>query len=950
MADELTKESDTVNLVNPEGSLVSVPVSQHKEALSTGYTEPTEEITERYKYGTTGQQLLTGLEGAGSAATFGLSGAIENAVAKIPGLETLAPENRKLREKTNPGSKITGQLAGIIGSGGAFGALEGAGLGAGKLLGLGAEAEIAAAGERAAATALENGATSSAANIASQAAKSSAAAGFSNTAKIGSKAVKLAAENALFTAGDETSKLLSDDMDPNHPVQTALTDIGLSGLIGAGLGGALGSINPLWKSGMSGKTGSILDAISRKAGGESILPDELNAAIQKTGIDLPPEVKASLSSDPVVKQLFQTLQDSSTSSGLKAQEALKSFKGSLGDHVTGIFGRAPDELESLSELSPNQAGRDIQSTLADELKQKVGPLSEQFEKTKQTYKAVPLSDISKNEIAEEISKMSQEKGYNLAIDLDSTKYVQKVLNDLPNLKTLEDLRKYQSILGEDLSNKQMWDLNKSFRSIFNEAEGNLLEKTIGDKAPDTLANHLAAKTQYAEFANMQDSLNDRLHVGKYGGPGSFIKGLKELEPESFLRRLDPKDDADLLKTLQEQFPNTAQKLKDYQISNLLKTASGKAGEGSNLNYGTLFKTLDSIKSPEYRNFLVDAAAQEKLGAIKSLIKALPEKIGKSGTPQGLDALWSKVPGSAIGIITMLSSHNPVTGFLAGALTKVLSRDAPDAVRLGLLKYLGSAAPLEADGFKSMVDFISHTIKGESLVSKAASNVFKAGMDVLPSHLIPSDKARDKLDSKLKDLQVDQGSLYDVGGKIGHYLPNQGTAVAQTAGNAVQYLNSLRPNVDKKNPLDSDIEVSKPQKATFNNALDIAEQPLLVLKSVKDGTVTPQEIKHLQAMYPALYQRLSDKMQHGMIDEVNKGNNIPYKTRIGLSMFLAQPMDSTLTPQGISLAQSKSLGMKQDQIQSQQTSSSGPHSMKNINKLPNAYLTPSQARIASKSKI
>lgn len=945
MADNIVDASDTVNLINPEGSLISVPISQKQDAVNFGYTEPTDEDINQYKYGSTGQQILTGVEGAASAGTFGLAGGLENQLAKIPGLENLAPEKRALRERINPKSHITGQLLGIAGTGGAFGALDAAGLGAGELLGLGAEGEIASAGERAAASALENGATKEAANIASQAARAETAAQFSNTAKIGSKAVKLATENALFSAGDEVSKMFSDQTDPTHPVQTAITNIGLSGLIGGALGGALGTVSPLWKATMSGKTGSILDAIGKRAGGEAI-PEELHNALQTTGIDIPPEVKAALGNDPSVRQMFQTLQDSSTGSGLKAQEALKTFKSNIGDYVAQTLGKAPEELESLRDLSPNQAGRDLQNTLASEFKSKVSPVSEAFQTTTEKYKSVPLSDVTKNEIAESFSKLAQDKGYNLSTDSDSLKYIQRVYKDLPNLKTLEDLRKYQSLMGEELSKEQMWDLGKSFRGILNKAEGDLVEQTIGREAPDTLPNHIAAKAEYARISNLQDSLNDRLHVGKYGGPSTFIRGLKDLEPEAFLRRLDPKNDADLLKTLQGEFPETAQKLKDYQLSNLLKTGAEKAPEGANLNYGTIFKHLDAIKSPEYRSFLIDEAAQGKLDAIKSLANAIPEKIGRSGTPQGLDALWSNIPGSAIGMITMLTGHNPALGFVTGALTKVLSRDAPDAVRLGLLKFLGSSAPIEAEGFKSMVDFISHTVKGENLISKAVSGVFNAGADVLPSDLLPTDKKREKLDQKLKDLQVNQAPLFDVGGKIGHYMPPQGMAMGQTAAQAVNYLNSLRPNTDKQNPLDSKIVPSKVQTAEFNNALDIAEQPLLIMKNIKEGTVTPIELVHLKNLYSGLYDKLSSSLQHEMINAVSDEKVIPYKTRIGLSMFLAQPMDATMTPNGIMAAQPKA-PVQQAQVGVPQ--SKGPHSLKNINKLAAAYQTPMQAREAAKLK-
>jgi hypothetical protein len=80
------------------------------------------------------------------------------------------------------------------------------------------------------------------------------------------------------------------------------------------------------------------------------------------------------------------------------------------------------------------------------------------------------------------------------------------------------------------------------------------------------------------------------------------------------------------------------------------------------------------------------------------------------------------------------------------------------------------------------------------------------------------------------------------------------------------------------------------------------QPLQILKSIKDGTTTLQDIKTVATIYPQLYQKLTSEMLDAMASHMAKGEDIPYKTRIGLSLFAAQAMDSTLTQQGISAAQ------------------------------------------------
>jgi hypothetical protein len=158
------------------------------------------------KYGGIGQQALSAVEGAASAATFGLSTGVQEALG-------VNMEDVQGRREENPISYAAGQIAGLVGTSGlgslpkgAGFAVEAAGTAAARALGMGE------------ATAL---------------------------AKVGTQAAKLAVENMLVTSGDEVSKMFSDDAPPTEAAQTALLNIGLSGLIGGGLGAGFGAVSPL---------------------------------------------------------------------------------------------------------------------------------------------------------------------------------------------------------------------------------------------------------------------------------------------------------------------------------------------------------------------------------------------------------------------------------------------------------------------------------------------------------------------------------------------------------------------------------------------------------------------------------------------------------------------------------------------------------------------------------
>lgn len=579
--------SQQVNVVTPEGELVSIPSTSLSNALQSGYTAATQDHIDSYvrnqKYGSVGQQAITALEGAGEAATFGLSTGAEKALG-------VDPEDIAGRREENPISHTVGQVAG-----------------------LGASAFVPGLGE---------------ANLLGDAAKGAAAAlglgaeGAGIVSRLGSGAVKGAVETGLFQAGDEVSKMFTSTADPSEAAQTALTNVGLSTLIGAGGGALMAGASPLWKATISPKIEGFLNAVKDKVG--------------------------------------------------------------------GIEGQAAEDI------------------IAKDPTQGFDPF------TKQPYDRVPPP----------------------------------------------------------------------------EAEKPALSKAI-------------------------------------------------------------------------------EKLKEY------------------------------------------------------------------------------IPGSALDLAHVALDHlSPTTGFILRGVSRLLGHEAEGATKIGLLKFVGSDSLIDPEAFGAAVDFAQQAIKGENLIGRATKNVLKAGVDVLPASQIPNQYDRDRLDKKLQSLQEDASPLTSVGGKSAGYMPEQGAAVAQMASSVVNYVNSQRPDVEKKGILDTKPEPTPYQKAQFNQVLNIAQQPLTVLQKVQDGTVAPSDVQHLNAMYPTLYGKLQQKLMNETVAAVAKGNPIPYKTRLSMSVFTGQPLDSTMTPTSIMAAQPQSA---QGAQQPGQAPSMPKHSTAALAKLPQQYQTATQSAQADRSQ-
>lgn len=915
-------ESQQVNVINPEGELVSIPSHQYDDAISTGFQPATQEHLDNYvkeqKYGSTGQQLLTGLEGAASAATFGASTGLERSLG-------VKPEDIRGRRETNPASHMTGEAAGLIGSA--------------LIPGVGEANLLAKAGEGAAAAI-------------------GLAKGTSFLSKVGSGAVKAAVENAIFQGGDEVSKLLSSD--PNQSVETAVADMGLSALLGGGLGAGFGAVSPLWDAALGSKTGGILKAVANKAGGiEGVVPESIENAIQQSGINLAPEIRAGLSSDPEIQNMFKTLQQSDTTgSGIKLQQANNAFRSDAAKSIVSSLGRDADSIAE-TELSKYEAGKNIGNTLAKEYSEQVDPLAKEFDALKNRYADLELNKDNAgsdyfpptqgtiSEVSDKISQLAQKEGWAASPSSDIMSEVNRALRELPAQKTLKDLGSYIKAVGDNMQsdplNGPMRRAGGLIKSILKDAEGDVISTKLGaSEGEQALSRYKNVRDAYAAQAKLQDALDSRLHAG--GSTAGYAKALREMsstDGEAVLRRLSGVNDADVLNLLSSRFPETASALKQYHLDALLNNAISKAKPGEALNTTALINGIKKM-SPELRSFVIPEQSLARINAIGTLLdhfNSLPHNFSNSA--RTLDKLMKYIPGSAVGMVTMLAGHNPAMAILMGSLTKVLGKTAPDAIRLALLKFLGSSQPIESAAFKSMVDFIQHTANGENLIVKGTKNLFRAVDDVIPQSVMPKEKDRTKLDKYIKTMQDQPEALLNVGGKTGHYLPSEAASMGTLSANAVKFLTALRPNISKQSPLDSNIEVTPMQKAAYDKALNIAQQPLSVLQSIKDGTLTPQDLVALKSIYPNLYTKLSQKITDNMIDAVHKGIEIPYKTKMGISLFLGQAMDSTMKPESIISAQISSQSQKNQPAQ-QQNKAPSASKMTQLNKLPKSYQTPAQA--------
>lgn len=908
----ISKGTHHVPLNDEEGNPVTAPFEKASELLNQGYTQPDEDqlkyLLKSGKYLKPEQQVKAAAESALSTTTFGGSTALETA------LKIAKPEDIRARQEfEDPLQKFAAEAAGLMGSS----LIPGEGAALGKI------------GEMASG-ALGGGLAGSAAKVAS--------------------------ESAAMQLGDEISKHFYQD--PSSSIENAIPNIGLAGAAGAVLGGGLGVASKAWQGLRGTELGKALQLIKEKAAGiPEAMPKEWNydyqfspetlsnpEILQRTGIDVPPIVKAVINGDPEVRRIFQTLQESSTVAGKEAQDTLQEFKKQAADGVAHALGVEPSRVDAIAGMSENDAGQEIMRTMSNEIKNIMEPLANTFEENREKFANTPVGEDLQNNLRNKLLDFQASGPFIYEGTPQNALLNNLIFKWIPSKsENVNDLRNIYKLVSDNTRDPSMWELGRGIKQILRDYEDRAITRRLMEEAPELIESHNRSRADYHNVMNYIDSLNDRLHVGNYEGPKSFLKFLGEMKPEDVLRRMTPKNDADLLTLVKGGLPQTSELLRKNYTRELIDKASKRTSPNQVINPKTAFSVVNEW-SPELRSFTLSPAQQGKLEALQHIIEQIPERMNTSGTAKTLTTLLNKWPAGLAAMASMATGHNPIAGYVLGELARMTSREVPDAMKLSLLKFLGSEHSVNPSAFKSAVDLVSSIYKGDSMAAKAAKSVFDSSINTSAHTYSESEKSRNKLKSIVDEYKRDPSSLMKTGGDTGYYMPEHGAALSSMSARAIQYLAQNEPVSTVFATLDEPLEPSQVEKFQYDRLLDIANQPLITLQSIKDNDLTEDDMKAFVNMYPGLYKSVSQKVYNAMIEHKNEGKDIPYDKVIGLSLFLGQPLDSTLTTTGIALAQpSQATQAAQAQVNSQKQPKG---TMQKLGKSNSLMSTPLEARLQS----
>lgn len=678
---------------------------------------------------------------------------------------------------------------------------------------------------------------------------------------------------------------------------------------------------------------------------QSLSSDEgaLNKAVRFLGIDISPVMKAAMSGEPKAVQLFNELRESQHPEVIAA---LKDLPNRIDAAVAKNLGTS---LEDAAHYSDRDAGHELHDIFTKEYNEKYQPVSAAMDKRNAAASGLRIPDESRRDFGGMIiEKGMQDVGTDSPYYKAYEDYAQRVMakDDMAGLDKLKtELFNRSKSLSVDLNEKNAYRDIRNMISEFQEnqiaKEGVIVGKEGVMDSADVIAQRQAANKQYAAFSKMSDELSDHVGLGNFKGAGTLKDKMADISPEDLLKKFSPRGNTDSIPFLRKYFPETLDKVQETEAKKFLSPSVYQDKGETALDMHKLNRALEkTLKgSPEYARFVLPQGAQDKIKAAQTILDAIPG-IKSSGTAGWMTKMMKHVPASAMSAIGFLSGHNPVSSYLLGEVAQRLGRDVPDAMKLSYLKFLGSDKPVKAEGFHAMVEMIHNTIKGHNDLLKATSSLFKTGVRVAAFNQMSANSDREKLDKIVSNLQKHPEQIERIANsELGHYLPAHQQAISQTTVSQIQYLNSLKPRAQKNSPLDEPTKPNAEAMARYNRALDIANNPISLLQDVKNGTIQATDMIDLKTLYPQLYSEISQRIINDMTNHSADAGSIPYKTRLGISLFLGTPLDSTMTPLSIMAAQSAFIKPTGQQGQQQNKAKRGTSTLGKSN---NNYKTTSQA--------
>jgi hypothetical protein len=659
------------------------------------------------------------------------------------------------------------------------------------------------------------------------------------------------------------------------------------------------------------------------------------------------------------------------------QQASKTLFGEkIRKNIDYIFRAINDELVRIVGTPAPVSAIDTGEKMTEKLEKALGLIERSnknaYDIIREVQKELPLNDKVKNSLIQQ----AQQKFDSLEIDdKEVNAQLEYFLNNLKLKKNLDGLKALRTQLGKRTETGSLDSNAKGFlyelQNIITKGESEVMDSFINTAAtPELALRYLRIKglreeanANFSKYSEKYKKLFEALNLGEAKFFTDYGRILSETSPEDIVKGIERASYKDK-KWIKQNFRNEFEMFKRYVILKNLVKHNVKPDDLKPTNFfkalGKDFKEKELYFSPEEITRLNDA---------EYLFKSMPPNYNPSGTSSAtsmqqllLELMnpfgWKAVAAKELGAKAALKALTPTEkeiqqaieknkpkkfaegGMVTGGMPVADTSSYPAPVNFQ--NYLSSPPEIQ-----SSIKMAQAIIKGDQMLKNSVKSVF----DPTSKYKIPapSEKNIANLKKYVAKAQQDPESLLSMVENGSHpAVPEFGSPFAQMVTRATNYLETVQPKQPKASPMDT--ALPRPKGAhddMYNHVLKIVEQPLYIMDKLKAGTMIPEEVNAFKTVYPKLYSDVCDQITNHLIDHKANNKQVPYRVKVGLSMFLGQPLDSTMTPQSlqaIQAANGKAAQQAQQGGGGPATPQGGRHNLSPLNNMANMTKTPGQRRV------
>ena len=845
------ENEDGVVLVNPDNKLMTVPDTEVDKALGLGWRNATKDDFVVDDYVKENRNLK-------GSVKVGLNQLVNQLLFNVP--ETIQDYSdtdleKAKRQALKKDHDIINIGGGVVGTGLSMlygGPLAGAATGAvGKLV----------------ANRLGNAAIDAGVNIGERTLTKTGMGLATSIAKAGTEGVLMAAPQAATEAYFK---------DYDQAAESLLAGGLIGGAIGGGLNLASKGLNVAaattkWageKLGIRPTDNQLAKAATEQATSNSLIEDAIKNAPAKDA----KEISEALEYLKVKEEPWMI-------SGNKTEKGLVS---SLAQSPSIPGSKISDEINSIIDAAKN----DVESTLSDKtaktLKESgdeaqklfTGDLLKREESYKQKYKWIDdnVSEAAFDEgVKSDIINGIKEDPHFKVNPGGIRQKVIDIVDRIDSFGTAKAAR--QEISGLVSNNISRGDL--AVISDINQTLKNKMGDAL-DKLPETYPlkaeakkNWLGADAEYKDTMDKYAPIDIALGGKRSKSVGAIIDKIQEgVETSKFTEKLFNTSEISRLQTIKRDFPDVFEVLKSQKMADIYSKSMAQ----QHLNVKNYFKQVDGIPK-EIQKMMFGDDYSKRLGALKTVIyKALPEHIGPSGTPRGIDFQHILDVGlqlrdvSRYALLKSGKVHelNTALPFIEKSLKNVAHKlDQVDDALIGKEIYKGPT------GTQTITSGLSRLLHGH---------------DNNEDHKANFQKISDKLSELNLNPTANQATIAFSSALSNNGAPQISGIYQQQMQKALRYLYEMMPK-DPNPPsvIKQQWHPNDAQMAKFNRIAKTVENPFSIMEDFQKGRLTKEQVDAFSVVFPKIYNQVKNRViNHAASNDLTK---LPYNKKIQLGILL-----------------------------------------------------------------